>query len=391
MIECDVLVVGAGPAGSSAARAAAVNGAKTIIIDKKEEVGVPVQCAEGIGKYLFPYLPFKIPKSQLKWKIDGVIFWAEGITIERVGEIWDGYTIDRKKFDKWLSKLAINAGATIWTNAELTDLELDKENNVKKAIIKTPKKTLEIKPKVLIAADGAESSVSKLIGVYKPDKESIADVYSWEMKNLELSSPNLEQIFLGDFAPKSYGYIFPTSKTSANIGVGSSKSRVNITDCFSDFLELDIVKKQTKNADFVLEKHKNAVIGDLIDEWAIGNILFCGDAANHNLKPFIEGILPAIVSGNIAGELVAKICYGYRINHSLYFDKLKGILSHHFDYSKEISDLCNRIFLIDDKKKRNLLLAALLSQLYELEHLEILEDISIESIESKFLEAKSNQ
>jgi len=57
-IECDVLVVGAGPAGSSAARAAAMNGAKTIFIDKKEEIGKPVQCAEGIGEDLFSYLPF---------------------------------------------------------------------------------------------------------------------------------------------------------------------------------------------------------------------------------------------------------------------------------------------------------------------------------------------
>ena len=58
VIKCDVLVVGAGPAGSSAARAAAEAGASTICIDKKEEIGHPVQCAEGIGTYLFPLLPF---------------------------------------------------------------------------------------------------------------------------------------------------------------------------------------------------------------------------------------------------------------------------------------------------------------------------------------------
>ncbi|MEM0493600.1 MAG: FAD-dependent oxidoreductase, partial [Candidatus Thermoplasmatota archaeon] len=45
-IKCDVLVVGAGPAGCAAARSAAKNGAKTIFIDKKKEVGVPVLCGE---------------------------------------------------------------------------------------------------------------------------------------------------------------------------------------------------------------------------------------------------------------------------------------------------------------------------------------------------------
>ena len=41
-IKCDVLVIGAGPAGSSAARASALGCSKTIIIDKKEEIGIPV-------------------------------------------------------------------------------------------------------------------------------------------------------------------------------------------------------------------------------------------------------------------------------------------------------------------------------------------------------------
>jgi digeranylgeranylglycerophospholipid reductase len=106
-IECDVLVVGAGPAGSSAARAASLNGAKTIFIDKKDQVGIPVQCAEGIGKYLFPYLPFKIPKEQLIWKIDGMFFWVDDISIRKTGDFWNGYSIDRRKFDKWLSELAV--------------------------------------------------------------------------------------------------------------------------------------------------------------------------------------------------------------------------------------------------------------------------------------------
>ena len=46
--EVDVLIIGAGPAGSIAAREASANGAKTLIIDKKSEIGNPKRCAEGI-------------------------------------------------------------------------------------------------------------------------------------------------------------------------------------------------------------------------------------------------------------------------------------------------------------------------------------------------------
>ena len=83
-IKCDVLVVGAGPGGSSAARASVKKGLKTIIIEEDEEVGIPVQCAEGIGSYLFHYLPFEIPKNQLIWKIDGIFFRTDNILIKKI-------------------------------------------------------------------------------------------------------------------------------------------------------------------------------------------------------------------------------------------------------------------------------------------------------------------
>ncbi|NOZ59773.1 MAG: NAD(P)/FAD-dependent oxidoreductase, partial [Euryarchaeota archaeon] len=221
MIECDVLVVGAGPAGSSAARAAALGGAKTIFIDKKKEVGVPVQCAEGIGEYLFPYLPFKIPKHLLKWKIDGISFWAEGITVEKTGGTWSGYSINRDEFDKWLAEKAIKSGATLMLETELIDLEVKDDYNVTKAIVKTPKGTKEIKPKVVIAADGVESTVLKLLG-FDVDLEKYAGyVIGYEMYNVNLSNPRIEQIYLGDFAPGGYAYIFPKSNKKANVGVAT--------------------------------------------------------------------------------------------------------------------------------------------------------------------------
>ena len=48
MMETDVLVIGAGPAGSAAAKHAALGGASVILIDKKSEIGTPKRCAEGI-------------------------------------------------------------------------------------------------------------------------------------------------------------------------------------------------------------------------------------------------------------------------------------------------------------------------------------------------------
>ena len=385
MIECDVLVVGCGPAGASAARAAATMGAKVICIDKKKEVGVPVQCAEGIGSYLFPYLPFKIPKHQLKWRIDGIRFWVDGVEITRTGGFWEGYTIDRKKFDKWLAKLATKSGATVLMGTEFLRFLSDKKN---RAVVcfREGKETL-IKAKCVIGADSSDSAVLKGLGCYEPKEGDVADVYSWEMTNLKLNSPHLEQIFVGEFAPGAYGYIFPKSDKTANVGVGISFTKKEPREYFENFLGMDEVKKQVKDAKLVVEKSKKAVWGDISKQWAYGNVLLAGDTANHNLKPFLEGILPAIISGNLAGELAHLVCKGEVVETEDYLKELDKRLDHHFAISKELMKTAQHIFRIPDKKK-DLLFVGMASQLFELERISELEDYSYEVLKTILLQEK---
>lgn len=306
VIECDALVVGAGPAGSSAARAAAEAGANTIFIDKKKEIGVPVQCAEAIGEYLFPFLPFKIPAEFLKWRINGLSFWTEDITIKRKGGSWSGYAIDRDSFDKWLANNAIESEAKLHLETELIDLEINENYHVTKAIMKTGDGIREIKPKVVIAADGVNSTVLDLLGVKKEKKGSTGEIKSYEMHNLKLDNPHFDQLFMGDFAPGAYGYIFPKSKNTANVGAGFLFSKKSLDHCYEEFLEIPKVKSQIKNAICVKEKTGQVPFCYLTDKWAYGNVLLAGDAANQNIKPLVEGFLPAIVCGDLAGKRVAK-------------------------------------------------------------------------------------
>ena len=76
MIETDVLVVGAGPAGSMAAKHAALGGADVILIDKKSEIGTPKRCAEGVYESGLRWLEIEPDSAWIAQRINGGVIVA---------------------------------------------------------------------------------------------------------------------------------------------------------------------------------------------------------------------------------------------------------------------------------------------------------------------------
>jgi digeranylgeranylglycerophospholipid reductase len=381
VIECDVLVVGAGPAGSSAARAAAEAGAKTIFIDKKKEIGVPVQCAEAIGEYLIPFLPFTIPEEFLKWKIDGLSFWTEDITIKRKGGSWTGYAIDRDSFDNWLANNAIRAGAKLHLETELIDLEFGENYRVTKAIVEIGDGVKEIEPKVVIAADGVDSIMLDLLGLKKEKKGSTGEIKSFEMHNLRLDNPHYDQLFMGDFAPGAYGYIFPKSKNTANVGTGFLFHQKSLDRCYEEFLEIPKVKRQIKNAICIKEKTGRVPFCYLTDKWVYGNVLLAGDVANQNFKPLIEGFLPAIVCGDLAGKRVAKYLTGKAV-----LDSYPQDIENKLGFLIKNSDILLNIaydLLQSEEKKEMLLTLGMNTNIFSYKKIEKLKKENYETLKQK--------
>ncbi|MFH1228813.1 MAG: NAD(P)/FAD-dependent oxidoreductase [Candidatus Aenigmatarchaeota archaeon] len=377
-LRCDVLVIGAGPAGSCAARAAAIKGADVILIEKKEYPG-KVACGEAISNILLPMMPFRIPKDKLKWKLEGMSFYAEGINIERRGNFWGSYSLDRRDFDYWLAKEAVKAGAKLMTSTELIDVEHDKYF-VEKAIANTKNGTVEIEPKIVIAADGVESTTLKSLGMYKPKKGDIAEVHSWEMSNLKLDKPELEHIYLGDFSDGGYAYIFPKSKTTANVGTGSMKN-IKLDERFEEFLEIPEVNKQLKNGRKSIERSGKAPVRPFLEKVVHGNFIFVGDAAFQNFKPFVEGISPAIICGDIAGKICANHIYK-SVRLESYPEKVKARIGFIFEDSRKITNALYEIFEIKDNR-RYLANLALAANLFTYDELGKIKSYSYQEIKDK--------
>ena len=306
-LKCDVLVVGAGPAGSGAALTAAQNGASTILVDKKKVIGSPIECGECISLSLLKEYNIKIDPRVIHAKHKGTVFWInKNIIVENCSPIWKSMSIDRHLFDNSLAYNAAIAGANLFVGAELIDAEISGDN-ITVATIKTDRREVIIEPKVVIAADGTFSTVGKFQNRKKLHKWEIGRTVSYEMVNLNLKYPDKVQMFFDDLTGVGYGYIIPKSKKSANVGLGRLGVDEHPWEHLEAFLELHpIVKPQIKNVGILEIKTGETPITGPRLELKKGNVLYAGDAAGQNLAHVGEGAIPSHICGRIAGEVASK-------------------------------------------------------------------------------------
>ena len=135
-MKYDVVVVGSGPAGSVTGRFAAESGAKVLIIERRQEIGVPVLCGEGISRKIDNWGMLE-GKKWVASTMDGArIYSPDGTMVQISAELAGnetGYVVHRELFDQELARQAIKAGVKIMLNTTATGLlkENDKVKGVK--------------------------------------------------------------------------------------------------------------------------------------------------------------------------------------------------------------------------------------------------------------------
>ena len=130
MNNYDLVVIGAGPAGSTAARIGANAGLKVALVDKRKRPGTPKQCAEGINAEAFRFLGMKPKKDWISNTISScMISNINGsILIERPGT--NGFILERKVFDYDLAKLALDSGAENFFGHNVTNISGKNEKTI---------------------------------------------------------------------------------------------------------------------------------------------------------------------------------------------------------------------------------------------------------------------
>ena len=303
--ECEILVVGAGPAGSSAAMAAAEGGARTLLIDRKKEIGTPVQCGEVVGETLLKKLKLKLPPGALAAKLDHTTFLLDRrVKLTSREPYWKAVTLERKIFDKALAARAAEAGAMVHADARLTDIKMD-GGQVVQATIMHQGVEAKVHPKVIVAADGVHSTLSRLMNVELFTEKAMAKGIEYEMVSSR-RLPSGMQIFLEPEVGLGYGWVIPKGPRRANVGLAAIGLEGNRRDRLQEWLTTNPMLASMFDVDKVLEvKTGDAPLPGFLGGPRRGNVLFAGDAAGQTLAFVGEGIAPSYACGMGAGAVAA--------------------------------------------------------------------------------------
>ena len=299
----DVIVVGAGPAGSVTARFAAENGASVLMLERDREPGIPVRCAEGVShEGIAPFI--EIDESWIAAKIDVACLHAPDGTNAKMYNNGAGYILERRLFDKALCDVACRHGAELLTKADVIGLlwEKDKISGVKYRYFG---KIHEIRCDLVIGADGVESRVGRWAGIKTAVRlEDIDTCVQYTLSGLKVEKGCVDFYFGNDIAPGGYIWIFPKSKNSANVGIGVAghlSHKKGPQEYLNEFIEKtypDVKKTYTVCGGVTTSATLKEIVRD--------NILLVGDAARQVNPLTGGGIAQGMIAGSIAGKVAAE-------------------------------------------------------------------------------------
>ncbi len=305
MQEYDVIVVGAGPAGSAAAKAAVERGARTIILEEHTKVGFPQHCSgvlfgtkSGIGEKVLKTMDKRVVLDKVLVRR---IFSPSGRMLEIPLEDKGEWLLDRGLFDQQLAGQAAEAGAELVINTKVTGLLTEGEAVV--GVTTKSKVRPEIRGKIVIAADGIKSTmggIPKMAG-FVEGKSKVYSGITWWLANVRDIEPGVQELHLGPYSGVM-GWIW--------------LQRCDSFTCLADFDNNEDFENCRKGDSILSEKMRNAMpirmngwaqpryIGRPFPSKVKTGLILAGAAAKY--YPFITCYLSGRYAGETASEAVKK-------------------------------------------------------------------------------------
>lgn len=291
MKKYDVIIIGAGPAGSSAAYTLARSKINVLVIDRYPFPRYK-PCAGGLTVKTFNSFDFSISK-EVKYSTSNVVASYKNKIFHNIsGNKTLAKMVERKEFDNFLIKKAVDSGATFLDGMKVTEVTWENAE----FSIKTDKEFFRCN--YLIGADGTNSIVNRTFNIVK------RDLYGFAVEiNCPVSKDNIGRFNMTfDFGtvPNGYLWIFPKDEYVCVGAYTTNKKMKNIQKYLLDYIEkLGLVPETVK-----LKGHAIPYYGINYKQPDFPCILV-GDAAGFGEYWTGEGIYYAVKSGTIAAEITS--------------------------------------------------------------------------------------
>lgn len=313
--EFDVLVIGSGPAGATTARVAAERGLRVLLIDKKQELGAPIQCSGAVSSHALGDVGIQPDDEFVSTAIYGFkVYNAQGSasTVDyrklKPAEYESaplGYVVDRRRFDRYLMTLAERAGVEVWLKTEALGYTPQK-NGTAEVYLKQFGQSLEVCGKVIVGADGLQSRVGKWAGLRTHIKlNELASCLQLVVDRVE--TDGLLEIITGhEWAPGGYAWIFPKGHGYAEVGLGVIRT---LTDKdarwhLEHFIRNSFLADRLKNARTLEVQGGGVPLAAPLKKQYADHVILVGDAARQVNPITGGGIHTALRCGYIAGNFL---------------------------------------------------------------------------------------
>jgi digeranylgeranylglycerophospholipid reductase len=301
----DLVVVGAGPAGSTAAKVGAERGLAVLLVEKRQEIGSPVRCAEGINRemllsFVDPedcWISAEINRSRITTVDTGETRLFTGDEV--------GYVLERRVFDRVLAEKAVAAGAQVMVKTMPEGLIIE-DGVVRGVVARNAGRRLEIEAAIVIGADGVEAKVGQWAGLRSILQQKDCLVCAqFMLAGIEVD-PNCCCYYLGEeLAPGGYAWIFPKGEGKANVGLGVQADLATLSAM--EYLHLFIAQYPfLEQGSPVTLITGNVPVGTPSGDIVTDGLMLIGDAARQADPLTGGGIANAMLAGRLAAEIAAQ-------------------------------------------------------------------------------------
>ena len=297
-VRYDAAVVGAGPAGSTAARELAAAGFRVLLLEEHAEVGRPVHCAGLVTARTLEEAGVSDGGLVLNEIRGAIVHTPQGRQIAVGGDKTHALVIDRPLLDQRLSDRAQEAGAVLALGERVVGVERTGDGVRLSLTHGRTRRVLEAS--IVIGADGSRSTVAESIGASGPQERILAA--GGEIAGGGLASDMVEVFVHPDLAPGWFGWLIPVGDGVARIGTGSAVRGASPRRLLDGLMGRHAHLRDAR----YLRLQGGVIPVEPVRRVASAGVMLAGDAAGQVKPTSGGGIYTSILGGKLSASVAVE-------------------------------------------------------------------------------------